>query len=115
MPNINKGERNKRGSGARMKKEYVKPVIESEEFVANEYVAACWWVTCNPERWQDILGRHNQCEGYSTRVGEEEPQLRGGFGLVGNNWYDATINGNTTTHPVTSEDRSSETHPNASA
>ena len=34
MPKINKGERNKRGSGARMKKEYVKPVIESEEFVA---------------------------------------------------------------------------------
>lgn len=29
-----------------MKKEYVKPVIESEEFVANEYVAACWVVTC---------------------------------------------------------------------
>lgn len=46
MPKNNKGERNKRGSGARMKKEYVKPVIESEEFVANEYVAACWIVTC---------------------------------------------------------------------
>lgn len=46
MSKINKGERNKRGSGARMKKEYVKPVIESEEFVANEYVAACWNVHC---------------------------------------------------------------------
>lgn len=29
-----------------MKREYVKPVIESEEFVANEYVAACWYFTC---------------------------------------------------------------------
>lgn len=29
-----------------MKREYVKPVIESEEFVANEYVAACWHVSC---------------------------------------------------------------------
>ena len=47
MPKINKGERNKRGSGTRMKKEYVKPVIESEEFVANEYVAACWYIYCD--------------------------------------------------------------------
>lgn len=30
-----------------MKREYVKPVIESEEFVANEYVAACWDLKCN--------------------------------------------------------------------
>ncbi len=29
-----------------MKKTYVKPVMESEEFVANEYVAACWRFTC---------------------------------------------------------------------
>ena len=29
-----------------MKKTYVKPVMESEEFVANEYVAACWRITC---------------------------------------------------------------------
>lgn len=30
-----------------MKKAYVKPVMESEAFVANEYVAACWRVSCN--------------------------------------------------------------------
>lgn len=47
MPKNNKGERNKRGSGTRMKREYVKPVIESEEFVANEYVAACWYIYCD--------------------------------------------------------------------
>lgn len=29
-----------------MRKEYVKPVMESEEFVSNEYVAACYWVDC---------------------------------------------------------------------
>ena len=29
-----------------MKKAYVKPVMESEAFVANEYVAACWRVQC---------------------------------------------------------------------
>lgn len=29
-----------------MKKAYVKPVMESEAFVANEYVAACYTVRC---------------------------------------------------------------------
>lgn len=29
-----------------MKKNYVKPMMESEAFVANEYVAACWTITC---------------------------------------------------------------------
>ena len=29
-----------------MKKEYIKPVMESETFVANEYVAICELVTC---------------------------------------------------------------------
>ena len=29
-----------------MKKAYVTPVMESEAFVANEYVAACYLVTC---------------------------------------------------------------------
>lgn len=57
MPKINKGERNKRGSGARMKKEYVKPVIESEEFVANEYVALCWTGYCHERHY--LLGIGN--------------------------------------------------------
>lgn len=30
-----------------MKKEYVKPSISGEEFVANEYIAACWSIKCN--------------------------------------------------------------------
>ena len=30
-----------------MKKAYVTPVMESEAFVANEYVAACFKITCN--------------------------------------------------------------------
>lgn len=28
-------------------KSYVKPMMEGEVFVANEYVSACWWVDCN--------------------------------------------------------------------
>ncbi len=30
-----------------MKKSYVKPVMESEAFVANEYVGSCWYVVCD--------------------------------------------------------------------
>lgn len=29
-----------------MKKEYVKPIMEGEAFVANEYIAACWTIDC---------------------------------------------------------------------
>lgn len=36
-----------------MKKTYVKPVMESEEFVANEYVAACWRVVCKCQSHDD--------------------------------------------------------------
>ena len=44
-----------------MKRESVKPVIESEEFVANEYVAACWRLTCetpycNYNKYNVIIG-----------------------------------------------------------
>ena len=30
-----------------MRKKYVKPVMENENFVANEYIAACWEVSCS--------------------------------------------------------------------
>lgn len=29
-----------------MKKQYTKPTMESEAFVANEYIASCWSVVC---------------------------------------------------------------------
>lgn len=32
-----------------MKRTYIKPFMESEEFVTNEYVAACFFPVCN--RW----------------------------------------------------------------
>ena len=41
-------------------KKYVKPMMESEAFVANEFVSSCWTVTCdNCGAWEegyDILG-----------------------------------------------------------
>lgn len=41
-----------------MKKTYVKPIMEMEGFVPNEYVAACWELTC----------KVSSC-GYNKRIG----------------------------------------------
>lgn len=44
-----------------MKKTYVSPVMETEEFVANEYVAACYEVECNQALAETAYGsRHVQ-------------------------------------------------------
>ena len=45
-----------------MKREYVKPVMMGEAFVANEYVAACWGVGCAVEEANSIetqMGNYN--------------------------------------------------------
>ncbi|MCI5481301.1 MAG: hypothetical protein MR416_09025 [Lachnospiraceae bacterium] len=99
-----------------MKKVYVTPVMESEAFVANEYVAACWWVTCQPDDLQDIANRHRACRDHSVRVGESEPELHGGMFLWGDNWYYVEINGKLTDHPVSKADHALifPDHPNSS-
>lgn len=60
-----------------MKKTYIKPFMESEEFVTNEYVAACWLVTCltDPDRENFIthidpnpLHYGNKTTGYTDGV-----------------------------------------------
>ena len=38
-----------------MKKAYVTPVMESEAFVANEYVAACWRIVCEKGKEEIIV------------------------------------------------------------
>lgn len=50
-----------------MKKAYVKPVMESEEFVANEYVAACWKLTCQAGYWGGY-SNHENCKGDYIKV-----------------------------------------------
>ena len=41
-------------------REYVKPRMESESFIANEYVAACWRIFCNvPTGFGFIDQNHN--------------------------------------------------------
>lgn len=40
-----------------MKKEYVKPMMESEEFVVREYIAACYNVYCKGFSDADVDGK----------------------------------------------------------
>lgn len=67
-----------------MKKVYTKPVMESEEFVSNEYVAACWTVDClecgaydevYDTKYNEYLNASTKMEGYDVYT------------------YDGTING----------------------
>ena len=44
---------------------YVKPMMDSEVFVANEYVSACWWVDCNID-FGDVYLETNGEEGLQT-------------------------------------------------
>lgn len=57
-------------------KKYIKPVMESESFVANEYIGACWTVTCHgkcgagtfvtldEQLYKDITSSSNSGNGY---------------------------------------------------
>ena len=57
-----------------MKKEYIKPVMESELFVANEYVAACFAVILDNIDCQSHVG----CEVEQFTKGEVLAEFTGG-------------------------------------
>lgn len=44
------------------RKEYVKPAMEGESFVANEYVAACWVVACPDCGGKDVFMKEPSSE-----------------------------------------------------
>ena len=93
-----------------MKRTYVKPVMESEAFVANEYVAACWKVTC------DTVGGHSVCNGSSAIISDADRETHikdfgfmdqfpdGAFVVQSGNWYNGEIGGRTTWHHVSIEE-----------
>lgn len=93
-----------------MKRTYVKPVMESEAFVANEYVAACWKVTC------DTATGHGDCKGSSTIISDADrkdcikkmnfgsPFPDGNLAIQPGNWYNGEIGGRTTWHHVSIEE-----------
>ena len=126
-----------------MRKEYVKPVMESEEFVSNEYVASCYTITSTYSKGScgNITGKNDDYEGtlsvnsegvgvYYGKIGESN----GCTNKVNNKDYNVTdissflkwlwdvIWDNTTTteyfHPVSYTDgyktSDGKYHPNAS-
>ena len=111
-----------------MKRTYVKPVMESEEFVANEYVAACYLITCKEGDYVAVEGSvatfHHDSHGSFIYVSDSEPNFdafdRNNDGFV---WqllptygdaYNGDIGGVSGKHPVTSEKLGDGNGPNAS-
>ncbi|MGN0422060.1 MAG: hypothetical protein ACI4EY_04925 [Lachnospiraceae bacterium] len=104
-----------------MKKEYVKPVIESEEFVANEYVAACYRITCIGHKGIQSHTAH----GSITLQLEKDPNPdffdldEDGFVYYVSppygNSYMGKIGGENGPHPIEWKNITSPAHPNASA
>ena len=52
-----------------MKKKYVKPSIVGEKFIANEYIAACWNISCNVPRGYGYFEKNDR-EGYQENGDE---------------------------------------------
>ena len=72
-----------------MKKVYVKPVMESEAFVANEYVAACHRIKCE-------YGEEGYAKDPSFDAWDRDGDGFGQAVLMGNtlfNYYTGSING----------------------
>ncbi len=66
-----------------MRKEYVTPTIEGEVFEANEYVAACWVVTCTGGEQMLVYKQPN----FDYRDGDQYVSING------EDRYFGTING----------------------
>lgn len=111
-----------------MKKVYVKPVMESEAFVANEYVAGCWKIACEEGTYTYLGGEKIEHEdhGYIIYVSDKDPNCdiygdhfdKDGFVYYVNPNYKDTymgdIGGVEGPHPVKIENRTKPGHPNAS-
>lgn len=62
-----------------MRKEYVKPSITSEEFVANEYIAACWNIKCNVPYGYGYIEK-NGISGYQSGLRNGDQYIASGRG-----------------------------------
>lgn len=57
-----------------MKKEYIRPYIEGEEFLPNEYVAVCYYIGCDV-MGNDWNGLPHNANGDGTGCGHPENQV----------------------------------------
>lgn len=124
-----------------MRKEYVRPTMVGEKFVANEYVAACWKINCNvpygfgfvdnngngkyDERTDKYIARGSGCNEVHVGVESDNGPVANAMwqptGTFGGNRGDAypvfwfqTGRGNNDQHFSKVEDAEWETNPNAS-
>ena len=77
-----------------MKKEYIKPVMESEMFVANEYCAPCYLVECDKGESMIIKPNHEPTFDPKNNTILPDPDSDDdGFGVINNqNVYFGEIN-----------------------
>ena len=93
-----------------MRKTYIRPEMHSEEFVTNEYVAACWSATCKTfDHYYMGLGCYDQTV---TVKSNDEPELVAipSVYLDKKVWWYGNINDNETYHYVKSFERDTINH-----
>ena len=83
-----------------MRKIYIKPEMNSEEFVTNEYIAACWSAECKTLDHYYLACYHQTV----TVKSEEKPELEAIRSIYGSEkvWWNGSINGVQTYHYVQS-------------
>lgn len=73
-----------------MKREYVKPVMQGEAFVANEYVAACYKINCNVPGSGSLWAETNGQEGLQMSGRNKDTELVRGAKAC-NEWHKGVI------------------------
>lgn len=76
-----------------MKREYVKPVMMGEAFVANEYVASCYRINCNVPGWGSLWAETNGISGLQKTGKNRDTQLVSGASAC-NKWHNGVIQDN---------------------
>lgn len=89
-----------------MKKKYIKPLMESEMFIPNEYCKVCEYVTCtdNPSHGSFIYRSETGATDGLTIFDSKSFKDDGFDRIVNDGWfYDREINGHKGTHNINDE------------
>lgn len=122
-----------------MKKSYVRPVMQCEEFAANEYVAACYKINCNvPGRGSlynesngkpglqrglggddELYARAKACNKWHKGVIRDEDPVANGYWVADGKtydvfWWEEDLGSSIDCHATLIERIQWETNPNAS-
>ena len=71
-----------------MKKAYVKPSMESEAFVPQDYIAACYIINCNVGSFSELWLETNGQSGLQIRGYESDTKVLDSYGITGcHKWH----------------------------